>query len=67
MNTDPTKKIVKTSLYDHDDSGYVEGTPAERMAMVWEITKTAWLFKDPNFNAEQPLQRHVTKLIRRER
>ena len=67
MQPDSSKKVTKTTLDEHDDSGYVEGTPAERMAMVWEITKTAWLFKDPSFNAEQPLQRHVTKLIRRER
>jgi len=67
MESDRSEQIMRRQLKDHDDTGYVEGTPAERMAMVWEITKNVWAFRDPKFDAEQSLQRNVTKLIRRKR
>jgi len=65
LKPDINKQIIRRQLKDHDDTGYVDATPAQRIAMVWEITKNVWAFKDPNFSAEQPLQRHATKLIRR--
>lgn len=61
---DADKRIVKKSLQDHDDTGYVDATPEERIAIQWELTKMAWKLADPSFDAEQPLQRHVTNLIR---
>ena len=62
-----TKKIVKRRLKDHDDTGYVHATPEERLAIQWELTKLAWSLADPKFDAEQPLQRHVTRVIRPQR
>jgi len=64
MKFDKSKQIVRRQLKDHDDTGYVEGTPAERIAIQWELTKMAWKLADRNFDAEQPLQRHVTNVIR---
>ena len=49
---------------ESDDGGYMEGTPAERLSQVWELTKEVWSFV-PGQDAEQRLQRHVAVLIRR--
>jgi hypothetical protein len=46
-----------------DDSGFMPGTPAERLAEVWELTREAWLFLEPT-DAEQRLQRDVAVLVR---
>ena len=64
MKSDINKQIIRRHLKDHDDTGYVDATPAERIAIQWELTKMAWKLTDPNFDAEQPLQRHVTNVIR---
>jgi hypothetical protein len=48
------------------DDGYVQGTPGERIAMVWEITRDVWTFGGRG-DAQQRLQRDATTLIRRER
>ena len=64
MESDKRKQIIRRQLKDHEDTGYVEGTPAERVAIQWELTKMAWKLADKNFDAEQPLQRHVTNVIR---
>jgi hypothetical protein len=39
-------------------------TPAERIAMVWEITKNASAFKEPGFR-ESRLRRDVVRVVRR--
>ena len=57
-------RVVKMS--EDNDDGFVEASPAERIAMVWEITKDAWAFTGET-DAEQRLPRHITKLIRRKR
>ena len=44
-----------------------EMTPAERLAMMWQLTRDAWAFKDGGQHAESRLQRHVVRLRRRER
>ncbi len=41
-------------------------TPAERMAMVWPLTLSAWAFKNPDVT-EFRLQRHVVRVERSER
>jgi hypothetical protein len=64
MESDINKQIFRKDLKDHDDTGYVEGTPEERIAIQWELTKMAWKLADPSVDAEQPLQRHVTNIIR---
>jgi len=43
---------------DADDGGYMPGTPAERLAQVWELTREAWAFFRGS-DAEQPLQRKI--------
>ncbi len=55
------KKCVLKKLHE-EDNGYVDADPAERVSMVWELTKQAWAFA--GVNAEQRLQRNVAKLIR---
>lgn len=50
-----------------EDGGFMPGSPAERLAQVWELTRDAWLFFDPNFDAAQRLQRDVAVLVRRGR
>ncbi len=57
------KKCVLKKLHE-EESGYVDASPAERLGMVWELTKQAWAFAGKN--AEQRLQRNVAKLIRKQ-
>jgi hypothetical protein len=57
------RKCVLKKLHD-EDNGYVDADPAERISMVWELTKQAWAFA--GINAEQRLQRNVAKLIRQQ-
>jgi hypothetical protein len=45
------------------DNGYVEASPAERVGLVWEITKELWSLRNRQ-DAEQILQRNVATLIR---
>jgi hypothetical protein len=41
-------------------------TPGERMALVWELTKTGWLFHDPDALAAG-FRRDVARVVRRGR
>jgi hypothetical protein len=41
-------------------------TPGERISLVWEITKTAWAFKEPGWR-ESRLRRDIGRVIRRGR
>lgn len=47
------------------DAGVPSATPVERLLMVWPLTLTAWAFKEPNV-VQPRLQRHVTRVVRRE-
>lgn len=60
------RKIVKTTLDDQgDDRSYYDSlTPAQRIALVWPLTITAWKFACPD-GFEQRLSRHVTRVERR--
>ena len=56
----------KLTLHEADDSGVVDDTTsAERLLMVWPLTKDCWAFvpgaKD---HAEQEFQRHVVRVQR---
>ena len=55
-----------TYLKDGDSDGYVEGGPAARISLVWEMTRDTWAFMKEG-NAQRRLQRDVTHLIRRRR
>jgi hypothetical protein len=59
---DRTAVIRKTFEETKKDTPYVEGTMAERVSQVWELTKNAWAMA--GIDAEQRLQRHVAVLIR---
>ncbi len=55
--------VRKRKLADlKDDFGYVPGTPEERIAMVWELTKEYCTLH--GIDANQPMQRHITRVIR---
>ncbi|MCA9148856.1 MAG: hypothetical protein KDA92_06140 [Planctomycetales bacterium] len=49
-----------------NDQKVVDRSPADRFKMVWPLTMSVWAFKDPTF-AESRLQRHIVRVIRRER
>lgn len=55
----------KGRLGDPDDGGYVPGTMQERVAMVWPLTVEACSLSG-RYDVERRLQRHITRLKRRE-
>jgi len=63
LNRQITRKLRLEDL--KEDYGYVDATPEERIGMVWEITK-ALCALSPNHDPERRLQRHITRVIRRE-
>jgi len=56
----------KYRMGDPHDDNFVPGTPAERMGLVWPLTREI-VSLSPRHDAERRLQRHATRLIRRER
>ncbi len=57
-----------TALYRMSESrndDFVPGTPADRIKLVWTLTKEITSLSKKH-DAERRLQRHVTRLIRRE-
>jgi len=55
---------AKRRMADWRNDDYVPGTPEERIALVWVLTREiASLNK--KYDVERRLQRHVTRLIRR--
>ena len=57
-----------TAIYritDHRNDDYVPGTPEDRLNLVWPLTREIASLSVKH-NAERRLQRHVTRLIRRE-
>jgi hypothetical protein len=59
-----TVKKYKLGEEPEYDEATMQLTHGERIEMVWEITKTAWAFKDPDFR-ESRLRRDVARVIRR--
>ena len=51
------------SLQQADDGGYMEGTPAERLSEVWELTREVWSLV-PGEDPDQPMRRDLVVLIR---
>ncbi len=45
------------------DDCYVDASPQERIAFMWELTAELWSLKDKD-SVERRLQRHVTNLIK---
>jgi hypothetical protein len=59
----PTRKLPLAEEGTFSDVEHL--TPSERVAMVWELTKTAWSFKDREFR-ESRLRRDIGRVIRRQ-
>ncbi|MBC8329158.1 MAG: hypothetical protein H8E31_10480 [Planctomycetes bacterium] len=63
-----TKRQVQVRVNRLGDQGKEDdlrdSSPAELLAMVWEITRDVWAFV-PNQNAESRLLRHVVRVVRR--
>jgi len=60
------KVITVIRQSDHRNSGYVPGTAQERIAMVWPLTCEA-VSLGKKYDVEQPLQRHIVNIVRKER
>ena len=57
-----------TAIYritDHRNDEYVPGTPEDRLKLVWPLTREVASLSVKH-DAERRLQRHVTRLVRRE-
>jgi len=52
-------------MADNRNVNYVSGTPEDRILLVWPLTKEIASLSVKH-NVERRLQRHVTRLIRRE-
>lgn len=60
-------RVRKTTLAGKRSTDDVSSlTPAERLAMVWEITKDTWAFMGKPVD-DTPMQRHVVRIFRRGR
>ena len=69
MNESPRsgfESARKISLQEDSDDGLMlEATPAERIAMVWPMTRDCWAFvQDPDKNVEREFQRHIENVRR---
>ena len=56
------KNITVIRKSDPKNSGYVHGSMSERIALVWPLTREA-VSLSKKYDAEQRLQRHITRLI----
>lgn len=61
---DRTRTALKRQS-ERRNEDYVEGTPEERVGLVWELTKEAASLSG-KYDVERRLQRHVTRVIRRQ-
>jgi len=60
------KVIHKSTLQRHEDDNFVAGTIAERVLMVWPITREVASLS-PQYDVERRLQRDVVRVERRGR
>ncbi len=49
-------------MSESDYFGFVEGTPAERLAIMWPLTYEAFALM--GYDVDAPLRRDIAKLIR---
>jgi len=59
-----TERVKKLQEADADDD-LIATTPAQRLAMMWQLTVDAWAFKGESI-AELRLPRHIVRVLRRE-
>ena len=57
------KTIFVLRQSDFGNSGYVNGTMSERIALVWPLTLEA-VSLSKKIDVKQRLQRHITKLVK---
>ena len=50
---------------DKDDDCFVNASPQERIAFIWELTAELWSLRDKQY-VERRLQRHVANLIKQQ-
>ena len=62
FKVDRKKASIKKGF--DDGAEYVDASPAERMAFIWELTKEIWSLKD-EINVKRRLQRHITNFIKK--
>ncbi len=62
MNRKITAKYRMSGRWNEN---FVSGTPADRIGLIWPLTREI-VSLSKKHNAEQRLQRHATRLIRRE-
>jgi hypothetical protein len=56
--------VVIKRMNQQDDS-FVDASPGQRVAFVWELTAELWSLRDSR-NVKQRLQRNVTNLIKKQ-
>ncbi len=56
----------KSSLSSHEDDNFVKGSVAERILMVWPVTREIVSMSD-KYDVERRLQRDITVLSKRRR
>lgn len=59
------KHTTLRRITDHRNDDYVPGSPEDRIGLVWPLTREVTSLS-AKYDAEQRLQRHVTRLVRRE-
>jgi hypothetical protein len=58
--------VLHRSLNEADDTGFMPGSPEQRILQVWELTREAWAFFRQG-DAERRLQRDAAVFVRGER
>jgi hypothetical protein len=61
--TERTVRVVSVRAGSRVDD-IAARTPAERVAMMWQLALDAWAFKGDTTHAESRLQRHVGRVHR---
>ncbi|MFN2421855.1 MAG: hypothetical protein ABR527_10865 [Gemmatimonadota bacterium] len=56
--------LVRVFRLGEEPDDYAAFSPGERLAMVWELTRQAWTFKEGK-EPESRLRRDVVRVIRR--
>ena len=57
-----TVSVVRKT--DRRNSSYVPGSMAERLSMVWPLTREV-VSLSKKYDVEQPLQRHIVNIVRK--
>ena len=58
------KTITVIRQTDSRNSGYVPGSPEERVSMIWPLT-CEMVSLSKKYDVEQALQRHIINIVRK--